>query len=242
MLASNNRTEGHVIQMTNASVNYTLTDRSSHAYRWTIYLLSNLHVEELLLTLLFYFLNKFPRCDVALLLNKIRKWKLILKKSNYFQSSLSTKRNKIESHSRARSEIPAITQKYLWSIKGKKRRTRTSNSHMHKTTRIPFFSAAASHAISPIVCKSSTQTKNEKAPTQTFAPSHLCPPIASVWAAGKLATVATQSNREPHRKQPRYYSWIDLISLHIDRHRLVEHAFISRLQLVNYSASILLST
>ncbi|CAH0726893.1 unnamed protein product, partial [Brenthis ino] len=46
---------------------------------------------------------------------------------------------------------------------------------MHKTTRIPFFPAATNHAISPIVCKSSSQTKSEKALTQTFRAS--IPPV-----------------------------------------------------------------
>lgn len=72
-----------------------------------------------------------------------------------------------------------------------------------------FFPSTASHAISPIVCKSSAQTKNEKAPTQTLTLSHLCAPESPDrsepetrdWRQTSERCDATQSARRPQRKQ-----------------------------------------
>lgn len=77
---------------------------------------------------------------------------------------------------------------------------------VHKTTRIPFYPAAARHAISPIVCKSPAQTKNEKAPRQTLTLSYsygsrLVPSEIRRLAPTALATLARHTVPEQHSKQ-----------------------------------------
>lgn len=119
---------------------------------------------------------------------------------------------------------------------------------MHKTTRIPFSPATVCHVISSIVCKSPAQTKNEKISSLTlnlffsYAPdwSHQ---TADVWRRPRwLHQCGTLQHQ--NRTVNKHITMFLLKRSHLFTYRpapSVEHTFISRFQVVNYSTDFLLA-